>query len=143
MIISFMVIHSVATGAVLSAGFHLAMSDMVLEMKTKHASEQRFDEPSLAGMFMGANALLCKPMDALLPFVAASFLGDYDFSAAESSDGTRLVLFRLLVVPPLVFSIVQIWSWRRYNLHPERTKVMREKLDSLHNSVNPLEEDVP
>lgn len=133
MIVTFLVIHSVMTGAVLDAGFHLAMSDMVLEMKTKHALEQRFGEPSLAGLFMGANALLCKPMDAFLPIVAAYLLRETDLSEAGLSDRTRWMLFYLLLVPPFVFSSLQIFSWRRYNLNPERTKSMREELAGLYH----------
>jgi hypothetical protein len=37
-----------------------------MEMKRKHAMEGRYDEPSLAGLFMGANALVCKPMKSIL-----------------------------------------------------------------------------
>jgi Na+/melibiose symporter-like transporter len=58
-ILIFLMVYSVSTRAVQSAGFHLAMADMVLEMKRKHASDGRYDEPSVAGLFMGANALLC------------------------------------------------------------------------------------
>jgi len=131
LIISFLLIYTVLTGAVHSAGFHLAMSDMVLEMKRKHAIDGRFDEPSLAGLFMGANALLCKPMESLLPIVAAFFLETTDFSSNEQSEDARWVLFYLLVVPPLLFSCLQLLSWRTYNLYPERTDRMREELDIL------------
>ena len=140
LIIVYLLIHTVMTGAVQSAGFHLAMSDMVLEMKQKHALEGRFDEPSLAGLIMGANALLCKPMEYLLPLVAAVFLGGTDFSANEQSEGARWVLFYLLLVPPLLFSCIQMLSWRKYNLHPERTERMREELDTLAFSAD-LEAD--
>ena len=131
LIILFLFVHTVMTGAVQSAGFHLAMSDMVLDMKRKHASEGRIDEPSLAGMFLGANSLLCKPMESALPIVAAFFLGETDFSSNEQSEDARWVLFYLLVVPPILFSCLQLLSWRGYNLHPERTGRMREELDKL------------
>lgn len=58
-IMIFLMVYCVSTRAVQSAGFHLAMADMVLEMKRKHANDGRYDEPSVAGLFMGANALLC------------------------------------------------------------------------------------
>lgn len=58
-ICAFLMVYSISTRAVQSAGFHLAMADMVLEMKRKHARDGRYDEPSVAGLFMGANALLC------------------------------------------------------------------------------------
>ena len=128
LIILFLLTHTVMTGAVQSAGFHLAMSDMVLEMKRRHALEGRFDEPSLAGLFMGANALLCKPMESVLPIVAAFFLGRTDFSSNEQSEDARWVLFYLLVVPPLLFSCLQLLSWSNYNLHPDRTDRMRQEL---------------
>ena len=58
-ILSFLMVYFVSTRAVQSAGFHLALADMVLEMKRNHAKQGRSDEPSMAGLFMGANALLC------------------------------------------------------------------------------------
>jgi Na+/melibiose symporter-like transporter len=131
LIIAFLLIHTIMTGAVQSAGFHLAMSDMVLEMKRNHAVEGRLDEPSLAGLFMGANALLCKPMESVLPIVAAYFLGNTDFSTNEQSETAKTVLFYLLVVPPLVFSCLQLMSWRKYNLHTQRMDSMREELEEL------------
>lgn len=84
--LTFLIVYNILTGAVMSAGFHLAMSDMVLEMKYKHAVDQRYDEPSLAGMFMGANALLCKPVQSFLPVVAAVFLDDTEFQAERKSE---------------------------------------------------------
>jgi hypothetical protein len=131
LIILFLLIHTVMTGAVQSAGFHLAMSDMVLEMKRRHALEGRFDEPSLAGLFMGANALLCKPMESVLPIVAAFFLGRTDFSSNEKSEDARWVLFYLMGIPVLLFSCLQLLSWRKYNLHSDRTDRMRQELEKL------------
>jgi Na+/melibiose symporter-like transporter len=133
LIIMFLLTHTVMTGAVQSAGFHLAMSDMVLEMKRRHALEGRFDEPSLAGLFMGANALLCKPMESVLPIVAAFFLGRTDFSSNAQSEDARWVLFYLLAVPPLLFSCLQLLSWRKYTLHPERTDRMRKELEKMES----------
>merc|ERR1711935_1190785 len=114
LIVLFLAVYPAITGAVQSAGFILVMSDMVLEMKRVHASEQRFDQPSLAGLFMGVNALFCKPADYILPVIAASSLGDSEISLEESEHGSqqiRQVLFRLLVWPPLIFSILQSFAW--------------------------------
>jgi Na+/melibiose symporter-like transporter len=80
---------------------------------------------------MGANALLCKPMESVLPIVAAYFLGNTDFSTNEQSETAKTVLFYLLVVPPLVFSCLQLMSWRKYNLHTQRMDSMREELEEL------------
>lgn len=140
--LSFLVAYNISTGAVMSAGFHLAMSDMVLEMKYKHAADQRLDEPSLAGMFMGANALLCKPMESVLPVVAAIFLDDTQFQGEIKSESAQWVLFYLLVLPPLFFSGLQILSWSYYTLLPGKADKLRgelrrifsmEELNSNHN----------
>ena len=90
LIVMFLLIHTVMTGAVQSAGFHLAMSDMVLEMKRNHAGEGRFDEPSLAGLFMGANACCASPWSLSYPLWQLYFLGETDFSTNEQSEGRPL-----------------------------------------------------
>jgi len=131
LIIFFLAVYPTITGAVQSAGFHLVMSDMVLEMKRVHASEQRFDQPSLAGLFMGVNALFCKPADYILPVIAASSLGDSEISLEESehgSDHVREILFRLLIWPPLIFSILQWMAWKSYTLTPAKTRQIRDEL---------------
>ena len=134
-ILFFLLAYIVLTGAVLSAGFHLAMSDMVLEMKHRHATQHRFDEPSLAGLFMGANALLCKPMESFLPVLAAVFLDEHtpndDRLPASDSERARWVLFHLLVGPPLIFSGFQLLSWSYYKLTPIKTARMRDELRQL------------
>jgi Na+/melibiose symporter-like transporter len=126
--LGFLIIYSVVTGAVQSAGFHLAMSDMVLEMKHLHFLAGRRDEPSLAGLFMGANALLCKPMESLLPVVSAIFLDETSFSEEIMSQSAKRVLFYLLIIPPMVFSVIQMWAWKSYSLTPERTRQIRDEL---------------
>ncbi|KAL3938267.1 MAG: hypothetical protein SGBAC_006790 [Bacillariaceae sp.] len=131
LIIFFLAVYPTITGAVQSAGFHLVMSDMVLEMKRVHASEQRFDQPSLAGLFMGVNALFCKPAVYILPVIAASSLGDSELALEESehgSDHVREILFRLLIWPPLIFSIFQWIAWRSYTLTPAKTRQIRDEL---------------
>mmetsp|Transcript_9349 Transcript_9349/g.14418 ORF Transcript_9349/g.14418 Transcript_9349/m.14418 type:complete len:486 (-) Transcript_9349:1412-2869(-) len=130
-ILAFLSLYNIATGAVQSAGFHLAMSDMVLEMKYKHAMDQRMDEPSLAGLFMGANALLCKPMESFLPVVAAIVLDDTRFQPEKRSESAQLGLFYLLVLPPLFFSGFQILSWSYYTLVPGKTEKLRSELQRL------------
>ena len=133
--LAFLILYNVGTGAVMSAGFHLAMSDMVLEMKYKHAVDQRYDEPSLAGMFMGANALLCKPVQSLLPVVAAIFLDDTEFQAEKKSESAQWVLFYMLVMPPLFFSGLQILSWSHYTLLPGKADKLRDELRRLQDEL--------
>jgi hypothetical protein len=132
LIIAFLCVYPVLTGAVLSAGFHLAMSDMVMEMKRKHAIEGRFDEPSLAGLFMGANALVCKPMQSILPILTATVLNRGDESNQKQN------LFYLLVLPPLICSCLQLLAWRRFDLTPKRTVKMRDELKKLDGGTNLL-----
>jgi Na+/melibiose symporter-like transporter len=136
-VMAFLVIYVVTTGAVLSSGFHLAMSDMVLEMKYKHALEQRWDEPSLAGIFMGVNALICKPMQSFLPVVAAVYLDDTQFQAEMKSESAQWVLFYMLILPPLFFSGLQILSWSYYTLLPGKTARLRSNLQHFHDDVAP------
>uniref|UniRef100_A0A7S2VBA9 ADP,ATP carrier protein n=1 Tax=Entomoneis paludosa TaxID=265537 RepID=A0A7S2VBA9_9STRA len=122
-IIFFLIVYPAITRAVQSSGFHLAMADMVLEMKRMHALEGRMAEPSLAGLFMGTNALFCKPMESVFPMIAAS--------ALESSTSSDRSLFYLLVLPPFVCSIIQYAAWSQYSLTPTRTANMRSELKLL------------
>jgi hypothetical protein len=112
--------YPIITGAVRSAGFQLAQADMVLEMKRKHASDDRHDEPSLAGLFLGANMFFCKPCESILPITAAQTL--------QRNGSSKTSLFYLLVIPPIVCSMLQLVAWRRYDLTPTRTTKMREEL---------------
>lgn len=113
---------------------------MVLEMKRTHALDGRFDEPSLAGLFMGVNALFCKPAESILPVVAAHMLENYSL-ATEDDENVQKVLFKLLVIPTLVFSIVEFLSWRRYTLTPTKTSQMRDNLRMLElNHLNTADE---
>ena len=122
-ILVFLTSYSVITGAVHHSGYHLAMADMVLEMKRMHASEGRMVEPSLAGLFMGTNALFCKPAQSALPVIAATVM--------EHSSSNDRSLFYLLVLPPLFCSVIQVIAWRRFSLTPSITASMRSELLSL------------
>ena len=132
-IIVFLIVYPSITSSVLSSGFHLAQSDMVMEMKRMQALDGR-DEPSLAGMFMGANALLCKPAESFLPVVAANLLGNLDVHDDDVGfEVVQKTLYKLLVFPPLVFSFLQWLSWSRYTLTPSKVSTMREELRKLHS----------
>jgi hypothetical protein len=138
-IIAFLVVYPAITDAVAAAGFHLVMSDMVLEMKKMHALDGRQDEPSLAGLFMGFNALFCKPAESILPVVAANMLDTLDLTVEGSADLQR-VLFKLLVIPPLVFSFIEWMSWSRFTLTPSETSQMRDDLRTMELSGRRPEE---
>jgi hypothetical protein len=134
----FLLVYPVLTGAVQSAGFHLAQADMVLEMKRNHALEGRYDEPSLAALFMGANALFCRPAESILPITAANVLDR--IPSDEENDPAlayRERLLYLLVVPPLVCSVLQIVAWRGYDLTPYKTSRLRDELKKLRASRRP------
>jgi hypothetical protein len=138
-ILAFLVVYPVVTGAVQSAGFHLAQADMVLEMKRNHALEGRYDEPSLAALFMGANALFCKPAESILPITAATVLD----MVTPRGDGTGLSnvyrdrLLYLLALPPVFCSIVQLVVWRNYDLTPYKTSRLRDELKKLRSRSRP------
>jgi hypothetical protein len=124
-IVAFLILYPVLLSSIQSAGFALAMADMVLEMKYKHAVSTRWDEPSLVGLFMGANALMCKPMESLLPIVAAQAMMSTDAAQIQHN------LFYVLVLPPLLFSILQLLAWKNYDLSILRTNQLRKELQSL------------
>lgn len=129
-IILFLVVYPTITVAVSSSGFHLVMSDMVLEMKKMHARDGRWDEPSLAAMFFGMNALFCKPAESILPVFAATILSELHINL-EGDEQVQSALYKMLIIPPLVFSVLQWLSWSRYNLTPQKTSQMREDLKGL------------
>ncbi len=131
-IILFLILYPAITAAVANAGFHLAMSDMVLEMKKRHAIEGRHDEASLAALFMGVNALFCKPAESILPVVAANMLDKLDMTSDGSEDVQR-VLFKLLIIPPLIFSFFEWVSWSRFTLTPDATNQMRDVLRRIES----------
>ena len=138
----FFVVDLVLSSAMQSSGFYLAMGDLVAEMKVDQIKVGRFNEPSLAGLFMGANALLCKPATAFLPQIAAWSLAKVGFSndanAITSSseviagnDKVRSILFYLLVLPSFVFSIIQIIAWSKFDLDEYRAREVKTELKAL------------
>jgi len=130
-IAAFLFLSIVLSNAMAGAGFGLAMCDMVLEMKHSHSVTQgRINPPSLAGLFMGVNALFCKPAESVLPIIAATFLGDgYGEDNDDASTEAKVVLYRLLVLPPLVCSVLQLAWWSRYSLVPEKAARLRAELE--------------
>jgi hypothetical protein len=129
-IIIFLLVYPTITVAVSMAGFHLVMSDMVLEMKRKHTNEGRMDEPSLAAIYLGMTALFCKPAESFLPIIAANMLSDLNIHT-EGDSRVQSVLYKVLVMPPLLFSVLEWLSWRRYTLTRQKTSLMRHELIGL------------
>ena len=119
------------------------MADMTIEMKYNQLKQQRTNEPSLSGMFMGANALMCKPMDSFLPIIAAWTLYQAGFSSNlnpllgvndmneildhPASDTRKIewTLFYLMIGPSLIFSPLQFYIWRNYDLDDVRKVTAR------------------
>lgn len=132
LILLFLVIYPAMSGAVQASGFYLAISDLVMERKRHYAMEGRHDEPSLAGLFMGATALVSRPVGSLLPIMTATVLGN--------GGSSRKVLYHLLVLPPFFCSIIQLAVWRTYTLTPKRTASMRDELQKIHDDLVKLVE---
>lgn len=124
-ILFYLIVYAVGSEALRAAGFYLVMSDLVLELKQSHAQQGRLNEPSLAGLLLGAATLVCKPIQSLLPVLAATLLDKYP-------DNPRQVLYYLLVLPPCICCVFQLWVWRRYDLHPQRTHELRVELQEIH-----------
>lgn len=121
----FLVVYAVGSEALRASAFYLVMSDLVLELKQSYTQQGRMNEPSLAGLLLGATTLVCKPMQSLLPILAATLLDAYPQQPRE-------VLFYLLVLPPWICSMLQLWVWMKYDLHPHRTYELKEELQEIH-----------
>jgi Na+/melibiose symporter-like transporter len=161
----FLFCSSVLMNGMASSGFGLAMCDMVLEMKHKHLIvENRINAPSLAGMFMGVNALFCKPAESILPIITASFLsignsnnnnnstisegGDNDDNDAgdigeDKDDYDKLILYRLLVFPPLICSMLQLIVWSKYSLVPKKTQKLRNDMEQYEKQQQQQQQQQP
>ena len=136
----FLLFYPTILGAVGSASFGLSMADQVLEMKQLHARQGRLGEPSLAGLFMGVNALFCKPAESVLPILTATMLGQAtDFrsdssstlaSSGKNNTAVDTVLLRILFIPPFICAILQLWAWSYYDLHPQKTARLRKEWET-------------
>ena len=69
-------------------------------------------------------------MESILPMVAAYVM--------EHNGASREPLFYLLVLPPMLFSVVQVIAWTSFDLTPRRVSVMRRELQEYHNSNKTL-----
>ncbi|KAH9119475.1 hypothetical protein LEN26_011634 [Aphanomyces euteiches] len=130
LIVAFLALNCIAT-ELPTGGFTVAMSHMNKELTLQRYRAHRFNDPSAAGMFMGLNAVFCKPMDSFLPIVAAKWLDNAGFHTDEMSYSVQTALFHLLVVPPLVMGAFQYWSWSRYTLNQTTLKRIQAEIDEL------------
>ncbi|CAK4094564.1 unnamed protein product [Aphanomyces euteiches] len=130
LIVAFLALNCIAT-ELPTGGFTVAMSHMNKELTLQRYRAHRFNDPSAAGMFMGLNAVFCKPMDSFLPIVAAKWLDNAGFHTDEMSYSVQIALFHLLVVPPLVMGAFQYWSWSRYTLNQTTLKRIQAEIDEL------------
>ena len=138
-IMTFLLVYPTITVAVSTSGFHLVMSDMVLERKRQHAKEGRMDEPSLAAIYLGMNTLFCKPAESFLPVLAANMLSDLNIHN-QGDERVQSVLYQVLIIPPLIFSFLEWLSWRQYTLTRQTTSQMREDLQGLPQSQHSVTE---
>ncbi|EQC41558.1 hypothetical protein, variant [Saprolegnia diclina VS20] len=114
-LVAFLLLNMVVT-ELPTGGFPIAMSNMHKELSLRRQETGRGVVASSSAMFMGLNAVFCKPMDSLLPILAAMQLDAAGFQANENSPAVSVAMTRLLVYPPLILSLLQLWSWRRYTL---------------------------
>jgi len=141
----FLVINQIATAAVQTSCFYLCMADLTIFLKYKQAKQGHMDD-SFAGLIFGINAIFCKPVIALIPIVAAWSLARVGFSTGthtrffkiykDTPDEVEVrdVLFRLLVIPPLVLSSFSLLIWRYYSLASARAEEVRLELKRLRAS---------
>lgn len=127
-IVAFLIIYPAITGAVASAGFHLVMSDMVLERNRMQAIQGRIYDASVPALFIGVNALFCKPATYFLPVIASNILDPHFEAKNKNNEEVQIALFKLLIYPPLLFSFIELLSWSRFKLTPHTTNQMREEL---------------
>ena len=139
----FLVVNQIATAAVQTSCFYLVMADLTMFLKYKQAKQGHMDD-SFAGLIFGINAIFCKIALMALSIVAAWSLARVGFSTGthtrffkihkNNSDEVevRQVLYRLLVIPPLLMSSVQLLIWRFYNLASARAEEVRLELKRLY-----------
>ena len=139
----FLVVNQIATAAVQTSCFYLVMADLTMFLKYKQAKQGHMDA-SFAGIIFGMNAIFCKIALMPLSIVAAWSLARVGFSTGthtrffkihkNNSDEVevRQVLYRLLVIPPLLMSSVQLLIWRFYNLASARAEEVRLELKRLY-----------
>ncbi|OQS02038.1 hypothetical protein THRCLA_05558 [Thraustotheca clavata] len=117
-----------------TGGFPIAMGNMHKELSLRRLQTGRGIITSSSGMFMGLNAVFCKPMDSLLPILAATQLDAAHFQQNKNSSMVQSAMLHLLLLPPFLFSIVQLYSWYHYTLDTE-------KLATIENALQDTQQD--
>ena len=96
------------------------MSNMNEELCVQRITEGTNNAASSAAMFMGMNALFCKPMDSFLPIIASRILHSAGYNSntdVKSGEKLQTAFVQLLVLPPLLLGVIQLFSWKNYTLH--------------------------
>ncbi|OQR82998.1 hypothetical protein ACHHYP_15208 [Achlya hypogyna] len=119
LLVTFLIFNAIAT-ELPTGGFPIAMSNMHKELSLHRLHTGRGLVPSSSAMFMGLNAVFCKPMDSLLPILAATQLDAAGYQTDKSSPRVADTMVHLLLFPPLLLSGIQLWSWRRYTLNADK-----------------------
>lgn len=121
-----------------NGGFPIAMSNMNKELQLVRIKSGRKNTASSSAMFMGFNALFCKPMDSLLPIIAANRLGGVGYAKGALVGSEQLnisrAFFDLLVLPPLVLCMFQYVCWSNYSLKGDGMVQIENELAQLRDS---------
>ncbi|KDO34691.1 hypothetical protein SPRG_00755 [Saprolegnia parasitica CBS 223.65] len=128
-LVAFLLLNMVVT-ELPTGGFPIAMSNMHKELSLRRQQTGRGVVASSSAMFMGLNAVFCKPMDSLLPILAAMQLDAAGFQANKTTPAVSVAMTRLLVYPPLILSLLQLWSWRRYTLDATHVASIEQALST-------------
>jgi hypothetical protein len=112
-----------STMAVHAAGFNLAMADITMSLRHS-LLDRRLEEPNIAGILIALSSFICKPITYFVSGILANLL--HHSRSIESASRTA---FYCVVIVPLVCSVLQLLFWRRYDLLPHRTALMRDEID--------------
>lgn len=116
------IVFYISATAVHSAGFNLAMSDLTLSLR-QSLFDRRIEEPNIAGILISMSSLICKPITYFISGIVANIL------QRGQESGSLSTSFYCLTIIPLVCSALQVLFWRRYDLLPQYTAMLRNELD--------------
>jgi hypothetical protein len=116
------IVFYISATAVHSAGFNLAMSDLTLSLR-QSLFDRRIEEPNIAGILISMSSFVCKPIAYFISGIVANVL------QYGRSTGSLSTTFYCLTIIPLVCSAFQILFWRRYDLLPHHTALLRDEFE--------------